>query len=140
MYVQLDLTLKKFSLQIMADSLNRPCYEFWPKLIHRIDPRIEPEPETRRQNGFNGEPIAGTYFARHQGCQMVANKNLNLGKSWALEWIMLVYFMANWNILRPIGIFYSHLVYIVALYFLPFWYSVPRKIWHPCSRPPKLGF
>jgi hypothetical protein len=35
-----------------------------------------------------------------QGCQMICfqTKNTNLGKSWsALDWKMLVYFMAIWN-------------------------------------------
>jgi hypothetical protein len=27
-----------------------------------------------------------------------------------MKWKMLVYYMAIWNILRPIGIFYGHLV------------------------------
>jgi hypothetical protein len=48
---------------------------------------------------------------------------------------MLVHFVAIWSILRPFvkilwqfGIFYGHLVY-----FSPFWYVVPRKIWQPCT-------
>jgi hypothetical protein len=53
-----------------------------------------------------------------QGCQMVASQNLNLGIFWALEWTMLVYFMANWNILRPFGIFYRHSVYIVVIRYI----------------------
>jgi hypothetical protein len=36
-------------------------------------------------------------------------------------------FMAIWSILRPFGLFYDHLVYFTAI-----WYVVPRKIWHPC--------
>jgi hypothetical protein len=53
------------------------------------------------------------------------------GKCW------YTYFIVNWNILRPFGIFYSHLVHTVVLwyvYFLPFWYIVPRKIWQPWVR------
>jgi hypothetical protein len=38
----------------------------------------------------------------------------------------LVYFTAMGNILGPFGIFCVHLVY-----FSPFWYFVPRKIWQP---------
>jgi hypothetical protein len=48
----------------------------------------------------------------HQGCQMVCfqTKNPNLGKFWrALEWKMLEYFMALFNILRSFGIFYGDL-------------------------------
>jgi hypothetical protein len=42
----------------------------------------------------------------------------NLGKSWsALDWKMLVYFMASWNILIRFGKFYGHLVHFVF-----FWY------------------
>jgi hypothetical protein len=62
----------------------------------------------------------------------------------ALEWKMLVNFIAIWY-------FNGHLVYFVAIsfvyfvatmyvyfvsilytYILLFWYVVPRKIWHPC--------
>jgi hypothetical protein len=39
----------------------------------------------------------------------------------------LVYCIAIGNILWPFGIFCGHLVY-----FPPFWYFVPRKIWQPC--------
>jgi hypothetical protein len=38
----------------------------------------------------------------------------------------LVYLTAIGNILWPFGIFCGHLVY-----FPPFWYFVPRKIWQP---------
>jgi hypothetical protein len=47
-------------------------------------------------------------------------KYLNLGKFWrALKWKILVYFIVIWNILRPIGIFYDHLVllWLVWIYF-----------------------
>jgi hypothetical protein len=51
----------------------------------------------------------------------------NLDKFWrVLQWKILVYFMTIWSILRPLEIFYGHLVY-----FSPFWYFVPRKIWQP---------
>jgi hypothetical protein len=48
------------------------------------------------------------------------------------------------------GIFYGHLVHFTVscyilwafgivrgnlVYFFPFWYFVPRKIWQPCTRP-----
>jgi hypothetical protein len=52
-------------------------------------------------------------------------KNANLGKFWrALDWKMLIYIMAIWNILQTFGVFYDHLVH-----FFLFWYHVPRKIW-----------
>jgi hypothetical protein len=54
---------------------------------------------------------------------------------------MLVFFMDIWPILRPFdipylgpfGIFYGKLVY-----FSPFWYIVPRKIWQPWPEVQKL--
>jgi hypothetical protein len=50
-----------------------------------------------------------------------------------LQWKILVYFMIIWSIMRPLEIFYDHLVYFVVIlvYFSPFWYFVPRKIWQP---------
>jgi hypothetical protein len=39
-------------------------------------------------------------------------KNPNLGKFWrALDWKLLIYFMAIWNILWRFGIFYDHFVH-----------------------------
>jgi hypothetical protein len=41
-------------------------------------------------------------------------KNPNWGKFWrALDWKMLIYFMAFWNILQTFGIFYNSLVHFV---------------------------
>jgi hypothetical protein len=40
----------------------------------------------------------------------------------------LVYFTADWYILRTFVKVCGHLVQ-----FSPFWYVVPRKIWQPCS-------
>jgi hypothetical protein len=54
-------------------------------------------------------------------------KNPNMGKYWrVLLWKILVYLMTIWSILRPLEIFYSHLVYFVVslLFFYPvlvFW-------------------
>jgi hypothetical protein len=59
----------------------------------------------------------------NQGCQMVCfqTKNLNFGKFWrVLLRKTLVYFMTIWSILRPLEIFYVHLVYFVV-----FWYIFP---------------
>jgi hypothetical protein len=55
--------------------------------------------------------IAVTMAIGEQGCQMVYFKTPypNLGKFW------LVHSMAIWNILRPFGIFYGHLVYFTAI-------------------------
>jgi hypothetical protein len=44
---------------------------------------------------------------------------------------MLVYYMDIWSI------FYCLLVYFIVIfvvYFLPFWYFVPRTIWQPCCK------
>jgi hypothetical protein len=57
----------------------------------------------------------------YQGCQMVSfqTKNPNLGKFWrAWNWKMLLYIMAIWNILRPFGIFYDHLVHFVFIWYI----------------------
>jgi hypothetical protein len=72
-----------------------------------------------------------------QGCQMVyfQTKNPFFGKFWrVLQLKMLLYFMAIWSYpfksiwytLWPFGMFYGYLVY-----FSPFWYVVPKKIWQP---------
>jgi hypothetical protein len=57
---------------------------------------------------------------------MVSNQNLKLGIFGALEWIIVVYFTTIWYTLKPFSIYCGHLVY-----FLPFWYIVPRNIWQP---------
>jgi hypothetical protein len=42
-------------------------------------------------------------------------KNPNFGKFWrALDWKMLIYFMAIWNILRTFAIFYDQLVHLCS--------------------------
>jgi hypothetical protein len=46
----------------------------------------------------------------------------NLGKFWRVPlWKIVVYFMTIWSILRPLDIFYGHLVYFVVI-----WYIFPR--------------
>jgi hypothetical protein len=53
---------------------------------------------------------------------LFSNQNPNFGQFWrALEWKMLTYFMAIWNILPIFGIFYNHLVHSVFI-----WYIFPR--------------
>jgi hypothetical protein len=66
-----------------------------------------------------------SYFqAWKQGCQMVCfrtKNNPNVGKFWrALDWKMLIYFMATWNILWRFRVFYDHLLHFVFI-----WYSFP---------------
>jgi hypothetical protein len=49
-------------------------------------------------------------------------KKSNLGKFWrVLQWKILVYFIIIWSFLRPLEIFYGHLVYFVVN-----WYISPR--------------
>jgi hypothetical protein len=53
----------------------------------------------------------------------------------ALEWKMLVYTTAIWNILPPFGIFYvlGHILWLFGI-FSPFYYVVPKNIWQPWDR------
>jgi hypothetical protein len=60
-------------------------------------------------------------FKFHQGCQMVyfQTKNPDLGKFWrGLDWKMLFYFMAIWNILRTYGIYFDNLAYFVFIWYI----------------------
>jgi hypothetical protein len=70
-----------------------------------------------------------------QGRQMVCfqTKNPSLGKFWrALDWKMLIYFTAIWNILQAFGTFYDHSVHFVFIWYIfGFWYHVPRKSGKP---------
>jgi hypothetical protein len=75
-----------------------------------------------------------------QGCQMVyiQNKNPTLGKFWrALDWKMLIYFMAISTILRTLGIFYDHLVHFVFIWynFSGFDIVYQEKSGNPVMRP-----
>jgi hypothetical protein len=46
-------------------------------------------------------------------------KNPNLGKLWRdLDWKMFIYFMAIWNILQTLGIFYDNLVHFVLIWYI----------------------
>jgi hypothetical protein len=46
-------------------------------------------------------------------------KNPSLGNFWsALDWKMLVYFMAILNILQAFGILYDHLVHFVSIWYI----------------------
>jgi hypothetical protein len=63
----------------------------------------------------SGHPVG------YQGCQMVCfqTKNPNLGKFMrALDWKMLICYMAIWDILRTFGIFYDHLVHFVFIWYI----------------------
>jgi hypothetical protein len=64
--------------------------------------------------------------SRHTFCRKAGlpdvyfqTKNPNFGKLWrALRWKKLVFFMAILSILRPNGIFYSHLVHFVVIWYI----------------------
>jgi hypothetical protein len=66
-----------------------------------------------------------------RGCKMVYSqtKNPNLGTFWsALDWKMLIYFTAIWNILQTFGIIYDHLVHLVLIFvYFPVWVSCTKK-------------
>jgi hypothetical protein len=99
-----------------------------------------PKPSYHRRIGLcvpTPEHICIYYITTcwNQGCQMAyfQTKNPDLGKFLrVLQWKMsvyymsIVYFTATWYILRTFGIFCGYLVY-----FFPFWYVIPRKIWQP---------
>jgi hypothetical protein len=69
--------------------------------------------------------VAGRYICHLPQLFHTENSNLGIFRR-ALEWEMLEYFMAVWYILRPFGI-----LCVTLVYFPPFGYVVPRKIWHP---------
>jgi hypothetical protein len=64
---------------------------------------------------------------------LFSNQNPNLGKFWrVLLWKILVYFMTICSILRPLEIFYGHLVYMWQLgifcgNLVYFWYFGTKK-------------
>jgi hypothetical protein len=51
-----------------------------------------------------------------------------------------MYSMDTWSILRSFVICYLHFVIVHGnlIYFFPFWYFVPRKIWQPREEPKTL--
>jgi hypothetical protein len=65
-------------------------------------------------------------------------KNPNLGKFCrALDWKVLIYFMAIWNILQTFGIIYDPLVHFafnLYIFSARSWYYARRKIWQPCRK------
>jgi hypothetical protein len=75
----------------------------------------------------------------NQGCQMVCfqTKNPNLGKFWRIvDWKMLKYFMAIWNIFWTFGIFMTiwYILCSLGTLFLALVYCT-KKIWQPCFQP-----
>jgi hypothetical protein len=62
-----------------------------------------------------------SFHRRKQGCQMVCfrTKNPTLGKFWrVLQRKILAYFINIWSLLRPLEIFYGHLVYFVVIRYI----------------------
>jgi preprotein translocase subunit SecY len=52
-------------------------------------------------------------------------KNPNLGKFWrALDWKMLIYFMAIWNIIHTFGIFCNHFVHFLFTLYINFGFGI----------------
>jgi hypothetical protein len=63
-----------------------------------------------------------------------STRKSNLGKFWSvLQFKRLANFMTFWSIIVPFRIFYCHMVHflVILVYFFPYWYVVPRKIWQP---------
>jgi hypothetical protein len=66
---------------------------------------------------------------------------VNFGGSY-IDWKMLLYFMAIFNILQTFGICYDNLVHFVFIWYIlcsfgtcfMFWYNTPRKIWQHWSK------
>jgi hypothetical protein len=55
-------------------------------------------------------------------------QNPNLGKFWrALDWKMLIYLMAIWNILQTFGIFYDNSILCSFGTFFPVWVIFTKK-------------
>jgi hypothetical protein len=95
-----------------------PCQLGWP-----ASPCTCKWPLTSQPHGSILKVGTFLHVVQYQGCQMVCfqTKNPNLGKFWrVLQWKILVYFMTIWSILRPLKIFYGHLVH-----FLLIWYIFP---------------
>jgi hypothetical protein len=62
-------------------------------------------------------------------------KNPNLGKFWRpLDWKMLIYFMAIWNILQTFGIFYGHLGYLMTMWYIFRSFGTFFPLLVPCTK------
>jgi hypothetical protein len=89
------------------------------------------------------------FMTFNQGCQMafLITKSLNLGVILGdFEWVMLVLrlfvyilctviwcILCPFCILWPFGVFGSHLVWFVLIWYIPpFWYTFCTKIWYLC--------
>jgi hypothetical protein len=112
---------EKCSLKVCPESFEKPC------------PKVNNYPEVENS------PNLVTMLVRDRplvlGCQMACfqTKYTILGKFWRVfRWKMLVYFMANWYILGPSGIFYIFLVYFkVIWHILPVLVSCSKKSGKP---------
>jgi hypothetical protein len=79
------------------------------------------EEKQNKRASYAKSKFMNQFHFQKQGCQMVyfQTKNPNLGKFWrALDWKMLIYFMAIWNILWRFGIFYDHLVHFIFIWYI----------------------
>jgi hypothetical protein len=100
----------------IAINTNLEIYQHCPS---RVLPKYTKMTNTATGNPPVGEPV--WLSGKEQGCQMVCfqTKNPNLGKFCrALDWKMLICFMAIWNILWQFGIFYAQLVHFVLIWYI----------------------
>jgi hypothetical protein len=115
-YLQRTQSRREWNLQFSS-----PMYDYFPTRRYKNTSKIikyffRQRSQTRREwkQRFHYSTVHIYYFstqrcentAENQGCQMVyfQTKNLNLGKYCrALDWKMLVHFMAIWNNLLPFG-------------------------------------
>jgi hypothetical protein len=129
-----------------------PCHEL---NFRRIGSKRE-----KNSTDFETSCLKATFFRsgqkplkvrQRQGCQMVyfQTEDPNLGKFWrALQWKLLVCFMTIWSILRPSGLFYCHLVYFTAIWYILWSFGIfspvklccTKKIWQPWTMAENCNF
>jgi hypothetical protein len=79
-------------------------------------------------------------FSRVPKWFVFQTKNPNLGKyGRALQWKLLVYFMATWSILRSFGIFWGHLVYSMVIWYIFFGVVHKEESGNPGFQCTRLG-
>jgi hypothetical protein len=84
-----------------------------PEICGSPERRCSRSTPARSTSSWDRWPQRHAHLDHLQGCQRVYfhTKIPNLGTFWrALEWKMLVYLLAIWNILTQFGIVYGHLV------------------------------
>jgi hypothetical protein len=72
---------------------------------------VSPKPSEKVFLSFQKSRRGGLGLASGLPDGIFSNQHPNSGKFWsALEWEIMENFVVIWNILRPFGIFYDHLV------------------------------